>query len=57
MDRSDALEQYASLEETLEILLDNDFLTALRTSLREAERGELIPWEKVKAELDLLESK
>jgi hypothetical protein len=53
MGRSEALEQYV---ETLEILLDHDFLTTLRESLREADRGETIPWEKVKAELGFLES-
>jgi hypothetical protein len=56
MDRREDSEQFISLVETLEILLDQDFLMTLKKSLREAEQGELIPWERVKAELELLES-
>jgi antitoxin YefM len=44
---------YESLLETLEVLSDDDLMTALRQSLKEAARGETIPWEKVKAEMDL----
>jgi antitoxin YefM len=44
---------YESLLETLEVLSDDDLMTALRQSLKEADRGETIPWEKVKAEMDL----
>ena len=56
MDLREDSEKFISLVETLEILLDQDFLMTLKKSLREAERGELIPWERVKAELELLES-
>ena len=44
---------YESLLETLEVLSDDDLMVALRQSLKEADRGEAIPWEKVKAELNL----
>jgi PHD/YefM family antitoxin component YafN of YafNO toxin-antitoxin module len=44
---------YESLVETLEVLADEDLMAELRQSLQEAARGETIPWEKVKAELDL----
>lgn len=44
---------YESLLETLEVLSDDDLTTSLRQSLKEAARGETVPWEKVKAETDL----
>jgi antitoxin YefM len=44
---------YESLLETLEVLSDSDLMVELRQSLKEADRGETIPWEKVKAELNL----
>jgi PHD/YefM family antitoxin component YafN of YafNO toxin-antitoxin module len=46
-------ELYETLEETLEILGDEDLMTELRRSLREAEAGETVPWETVKADLGL----
>ncbi len=46
-------ELYEGLLETLEVLADEELTTALRESLAEADRGETIPWEQVKAELDL----
>jgi prevent-host-death family protein len=46
-------EQYEGLLETLEILADDELMAVLRKSLEEAERGETIPWEQVKSELDL----
>lgn len=46
-------ELYETLEETLEILGDEELMVELRRSLREAEAGESIPWETVKADLDL----
>lgn len=42
-----------SLGETLEIQEDEDLMAELARSLQEAEVGETIPWEAVKAELDL----
>ena len=46
-------ELYESLVETLEIMGDKELMAALRESLEQADRGETIPWEQVKAELDL----
>lgn len=43
---------YESLLETLEVLSDDDLMKALRQSLKEADRGEMIPWDKVKAEME-----
>jgi PHD/YefM family antitoxin component YafN of YafNO toxin-antitoxin module len=45
-------ELYEALVETLEVLGDEDLMRELRQSLREAEEGQLIPWETVKEELD-----
>ncbi len=44
---------YESIQETLEVLADEELMVALRQSLRELSEGETIPWETVKAELDL----
>ena len=44
---------YESIQETLEVLADEELMAALRQSLRELSAGETIPWETVKAELDL----
>jgi hypothetical protein len=52
MTANKASDDWASLVETLEVLSDQDLLVALRQSLQEADRGETIPWEKVKIELD-----
>ena len=46
-------ELYETLEETLAILGDEELTAELRQSLREAEAGETIPWETVKADLGL----
>lgn len=46
-------ELYETLEETLEVLGDEELTAALRRSLREAEAAETIPWETVKADLGL----
>jgi antitoxin YefM len=39
---------YESILGTLEVLSDDDLASSLRQSLKEAARGETIPWEKVK---------
>ncbi len=44
---------YEAILETLDILEDEDFITTLRQSIREAERGEGIPWERARQELGL----
>ena len=44
---------YESLVETLEILEDEDLMTALRRGIAEAEAGKSIPWEQAKRELKL----
>ncbi len=44
---------YQSIQETLEVLADEELMVDLRQSLRELSEGETIPWETVKAELDL----
>ena len=44
---------YESIKETLEVLADEELMAALRRSLEELSAGETIPWETVKAELDL----
>ncbi len=44
---------YESLIETLEVLADDELTAALRSSLEEAERGDTIPWEAVRADLAL----
>ena len=44
---------YESIVETLEIMGDEELLTALRQSIKQADRGEVIPWDTVKAELEL----
>ena len=46
-------DDYESIVETLEIMSDPELMAAIRISLEQAERGEVIPWEQVKAELDL----
>jgi len=44
---------YEAVVETLEILGDEELMVALRQSIQEAAQGELIPWETVKAEMNL----
>ena len=42
---------YETIVETLEVLSDEDLMAALRQSIREADDGQVIPWDAVKAEL------
>lgn len=44
---------YESIVETLEILGDPELMAHLRKSIKEAEAGKTIPWEKVKRDLSL----
>jgi len=44
---------YESIIETLEILSDPDLMAQLRRSIKEADEGRTIPWERVKEELEL----
>jgi hypothetical protein len=46
-------ELYQSIAETLEIMGDEDLMAALRKSVKEAEEGKVIPWERVKKDLGL----
>lgn len=46
-------EFYESLLETLEIMNDPDLMKSLRKSIRQLQEGKTIPWETVKAELNL----
>jgi PHD/YefM family antitoxin component YafN of YafNO toxin-antitoxin module len=43
---------YESIIETLEILSDKELMASVREGIEQVERGEFIPWEDVKAELD-----
>ena len=45
-------EFYDSLLETLEILSDKDLIRGIRQGIREASQGKLIPWERVKKDLN-----
>ena len=40
-------------DETAEILADTEFADALRESIKQADAGDALPWEEVKAELGL----
>jgi len=44
---------YESIMETLEIMGDEQLMAALRQGIKEVCEGKVIPWETVKAELDL----
>lgn len=44
---------YESLIETLEVLGDEKLMIDLKQSIQELQTGKLIPWEKVKKDLDL----
>jgi antitoxin YefM len=44
---------YESILETLDVLADEALVSELRQSLKDAGQGMAIPWETVKAELDL----
>ena len=46
-------ELYESMVQTLDIMADDELRAALRRSIREATEGKTIPWEVVKAELDM----
>jgi PHD/YefM family antitoxin component YafN of YafNO toxin-antitoxin module len=46
-------ELYEALVETIEIMGDEELMTSLRKSIKQAAEGQLIPWEKVKEELKL----
>lgn len=46
------VDEYASLEETAEILADPETVEAIETGVAEAKRGELVELEEVRAELD-----
>ncbi len=46
------LETLEGLQETLEIMKDPELMEALRESIQAMERGETIPWEDVKKELE-----
>jgi PHD/YefM family antitoxin component YafN of YafNO toxin-antitoxin module len=41
------------LLETLDILTDTEFVAKLRQSITQSEKGDTIPWEHVKAQLEL----
>jgi len=44
-------ETYDAIRETLEIMNDTELMDELRESIKQADAGELIPWEEVKKEL------
>jgi len=46
-------ELYESIIETLEIMGDTELMDAFRQGVNEIKEGKTIPWETVKAELDL----
>ncbi|MFY9226146.1 MAG: type II toxin-antitoxin system prevent-host-death family antitoxin [Blastocatellia bacterium] len=46
-------ELYESLLETMEIMSDEKLMNSLRKSIQQAKSSELIPWEKVKEDLNL----
>lgn len=46
-------ELYQSVAEALEIMGDEDLMAALRKSIKEAEEGKVIPWERIKKGLGL----
>lgn len=48
-----SIDQVESLLETSEILADDDFLKALQVGIKQADTGELVSLESVKAELGL----
>ena len=48
-----AWDEYEALVETLEVMSDEQLMTSLRRSIREAKQGKLIPWEDVKRKLAL----
>ncbi len=46
-------ELYEAITETLEIMADEKLTSVLRESLAEYKRGEVIPWDKAREDLDL----
>ena len=44
-------EDYQAIQETLEILSDNDAVEQLRRSIKEVKEGKTIPWQEAKARL------
>lgn len=46
-------DEFESWIETMEILLDKDFVIKLMKSIRQAEEGRLTDWQKTKVELGL----
>jgi PHD/YefM family antitoxin component YafN of YafNO toxin-antitoxin module len=46
-------ELYETITETLEVMTDTDMTSVLRESIAQYGRGEAIPWEKAKEDLDL----
>jgi antitoxin YefM len=44
-------DDYQAIQETLEILSDNDSVEQLRRSIEEIKEGKTIPWEEAKARL------
>ena len=48
-----ALEKLEALEETLEILQDEELMASFREGVEALEKGETVPWEDVKRELGL----
>jgi len=49
----EALETIESLQETLEIMQDEELMAAFREGVKALERGETVAWEDVKKELGL----
>jgi len=49
----EALETIESLQETLEIMQDEELMASFREGVRALERGETVAWEDVKKELGL----
>ena len=46
-------ELYETITETLEVMADKEMTSVLKESIAQYGRGETIPWEKVKEDLDL----
>jgi antitoxin YefM len=46
-------ELYETITETLEVMADMEMTSVLKESIAEYGRGEAIPWEKAKKDLDL----
>ncbi|MDF1536816.1 MAG: type II toxin-antitoxin system Phd/YefM family antitoxin [bacterium] len=46
-------ELYETITETLEVMADREMISVLRESIVQYGRGEAVPWEKAKRDLDL----